>query len=263
MICRSEKMMTTGCSCLSLALLSAVPCPLLRFPSSGFCQLWGWGGGLGHCGHCSSPSELLLNLSHFNLVLKVHHRVLLSTPGLVLFLLKKKKKKWKHQRVKCLRVPTGGQVGRQAGSPMRPAAELFNVPFLRTVSEHLLTSNKKSWSFPRPHPWVCDWVEQGWHERAGNSPQVAWGRGVGRYSAQRQKQAVGGWSGWGGAGMEDLVGQGLGQESCRGLRWHLLESHSLAWGQAKALTTLHREHWPWWGLGLLSDHDLTSSNLDH
>lgn len=69
----------------------ALPSP--QIPFQWLLPTVGVGGGLGHCGHCSSPSELLLNLSHFNLVLKVHHRVLLSTPGLVLFLLKKKKKK--------------------------------------------------------------------------------------------------------------------------------------------------------------------------
>ena len=45
---------------------------------------------------------------------------------------------------------------------MRPAAELFNVLFLRTVSEHLLTSNKNLGVFHGPIPEsVCDWEERG------------------------------------------------------------------------------------------------------
>lgn len=49
-------MMKTGCSCLSLAFLSAMPYPLLKPPSSGFYQPLG--GGTGPRRPFPSPSEL-------------------------------------------------------------------------------------------------------------------------------------------------------------------------------------------------------------
>lgn len=63
-------------------------------------------------------------------------------------------------------------------------AELF-------VSEHLLTSNKNNLGFgvfhgPVPAS-VHDWVKQGRHRRAGDSPQVAQGRSVGLDGARGQK----------------------------------------------------------------------------
>lgn len=83
MVCGSEKMMKTGRACLSLALLSAVPCPLLGSPSNGFCQQWGdWA----TVATVPDPYNTYSNPSHFSLVLNIHYRVFLSTPGLVLFL---------------------------------------------------------------------------------------------------------------------------------------------------------------------------------
>lgn len=47
--------------------------------------------------------------------------------------------------------------------------------------------------------------------RTGESPQGGMGEEYGAFfSAQCQKQAVGGWSEQGGVGLENLVGKGLG-----------------------------------------------------